>query len=1148
MAALMSEALTLLPESVQRIASDPMVSSWVGASAGSGKTKVLTDRILRLLLLDDIRFPSILAITFTNAAAAEMANRLNDVLAFWATAGDGELNRALDDLLGPGPRDTAIFSRARSLFTRSIDAATGVRIMTIHGFCQSVLRRFPIEAKLPPQFTVLDERSAGETLRLAVATVLQRAVDQPGSPLAGIVRRISVDFAEGRFSELVNEIVAERGRFQMLFADETPIASIVARMRASLGIPEGCTPQSIRRDACADGAFDRAGLEAATSIMLAEGTEKSDKPYAEIIRAWLRMEPAAREVDFDLYLEPFLTRSGQLRVDPMTKKLAARYPDARATLDREAERVREAVDRAQTAGLLDSSEDLLLLAHALLEEYELRKRAAAEVDYEDLILRTRDLLHPASEAAWVHFKLDGGIDHVLLDESQDTNPEQWDLVKSLVSEFFVGEGAVTRHRTLFAVGDSKQSIFSFQRADPAIFSRMRAHFETTISDARKRWEPVELDFSFRSTAPILQFVDRVFAPEAVWSGVAEHAPHHICRREGQGGLVELWPLIERDETPERDVWSAEPQGNALDPVRIAATRIADCIRGWLANGEILASENRPVRPGDILVLVRKRTSFMAALVKALKQLDIPVAGVDRMVLTRELPVADLMALGQVLLLPEDDLTLAILLRSPLVGFSDEQLFEIAWQRKGSLWEALEASGEPWAVAAIEWLAFWLGRADYVAPYELFTGILNKPCPADAMGSGRRAMVSRLGPEALDPLDEFLSAALTFEGLHPPSLEAFLGWLREDDVTIKREAMKAGDQGEVTIMTAHGAKGLQAPIVFLADGGSAQPSRGKPFVLWHDPEDGEPVTPLWAPCKGAEDTNCRAKRDELKRRADEEYRRLLYVALTRPKDRLYVVGWQAGARKVPDGCWYRLAESAMKTVGSEVEEGKWRLSVEQTAPVKAEKGRSSAPALSSSPAWLRENPPSESRPPRPLAPSRLVEEESILSPLQHSDGLTRFERGRLIHRLLQTLPDLPAARRREAALRYLAGAASLEAAQTEDIVAETLRLLDDPRFGFVFGPGSVAEVPVAGLIRLSDGPVVLSGQIDRLAVTDAEVTIVDFKTNRPPPQGQEGIPEAYRRQMAAYREAVAPLYPGRRIRTVILWTHGPFFTEVEGSVA
>jgi ATP-dependent helicase/nuclease subunit A len=1137
----------LSPDVLQRRASDPTVSSWVGASAGSGKTKVLTDRILRLLLegVDPFR---ILAITFTNAAAAEMASRLNATLARWATAAPQALEGELDKLYGHQKRDPTIRDRARQLFSRVIDESIGVRIQTVHGFCQSVLKRFPIEAGLSPQFEVLDDRTARETLDAAITGILQQASTRTHPDLAALFEQASNAFAESTFTSLIDEIVSERSRFEMVFAAfDGSIEKITASLRQYMNI-EGIARADIEKTVGLDTAFDGPLLRRAVSIMLADGGKLNVK-RATYIAQWLAAPPEERLARLPDYRRGFITTSAPIKIFEhiMTEKLERQYPALQEGLYAEAVRLEKYAWLTKTIDLVASTRSILILAQAVLADYAARKARAGQIDYEDLILRTRDLLTGDRASAWVLYKLDGGIDHILLDESQDTNPEQWQLIAALVEEFFAGEGASTRLRTLFAVGDEKQSIYSFQRADPAAFSRMRTLFSDRIQSVKQPWQPVELDISFRSTAPILETVDQVFARPDVHRGVSPTPPHHRCLRIGEAGTVELWPLIEPAASAEADPWSLETVRTADNPATLAAEQIAGTIQNWLAKGERLASQNRPVQPGDILILVRQRSTFVGTLVRALKQRGVPVSGVDRMVLTNELIVQDLLSLVRILLLPDDDLNLAIMLRSPLVGFSDETLFEIAYDRPGTLWTALESSANPIAVAAFDWLRDWRRQVDFAPPYELLAGILSRPCPADPAGSGRRAFLTRLGSEALDPLDELLSAALGFETQHSPSLEGFLHWITAKEVQIKRESSREGADkgGQVAIMTVHGAKGLQAPIVFLADTASLPKSSGTRILWQHGVAPVE--LPLWAPARSLEEDTCEALRERLRQAGDEEYRRLLYVAMTRAADRLYITGW-LGKKKLDERSWYSLIASAMQGWDKVRHEDNGRLVYDQpqTAPLKeAPAPIAKAAETISLPAWLNRLAPPEDQPIRPLTPSRLGDDPtSAASPLDKAERQNRFERGRLTHRLLEALPGVMPKKRLDVGQHYLAGQSSPLPAEVQDnILAEVLHILNDPAFAAVFGPDSQAEVPITGLLQIKGETVALSGQIDRLLVTDRDVLIVDFKTNRPPSKALGDVPAAYVRQLAAYRAALAEIYPKHTIRAALLWTYGPAMMEI-----
>ena len=1124
----------LSPEIAQRRASDPEASAWVGASAGTGKTKVLTDRVLRLMLSGTPPH-RILCITFTKAAAAEMANRINARLATWATSDDAALEDDLAALTGARPsRDTV--AMARRLFAHVLDAPGGLQMLTIHAFCQSLLRRFPIEAGLPPQFELIDDRTAAELLAAARARVL----DTPSPSIAEALDRIAAHLGEEGFAELIATLVRDRSHLRAALHGHGGRPGLARAVRRHLGVPPGADRKSLLAAACRDDAFDGPGLRAAVTALSA-GSE-SDRNRATAIAAWLD-DPATRTDRYLRYRQAFLTEKRTVRARLATKAaVAAAAPGAVDALGSEAERLADLEGRLNAAVVAEATDALITVGSALLDAYAADKAHRALLDYEDLVLQAADLLQRPGIAPWVLYKLDGGIDHVLVDEAQDTSPVQWQVIAALTAEFFAGAGASDTSRTVFAVGDEKQSIFSFQGADPAEFDRLRRWFAGHAQAARLELRSVDLDISFRSAPAILDFVDTVFADPQVRDGViadAGTAIRHRPFRRGQGGLVEVWPPLGPVDDADQAPWTppVEQARVAAPTTRLAAT-VAGTIAGWLARGEELVARGRPIEPGDILVLVRTRAVFFTELVRALKDRGVPVAGVDRMVLTDQLAVMDLVALGNFLLMPEDDLTLATVLKGPLVGADDDHLFAVAHGRPGTLWHALGAADAPWCRAARRYLGDLLARVDFAAPHELFTGVLVSPCPADGV-SGRRAVLKRLGPEADDALDEFLALALTFEDGQPPSLQRFLHWLAAGRVEVKRE-LDTGDRGQVRIMTVHGAKGLQAPIVFLADS-CAKPKQGDP-VLWPDRPGG---VPLWPPRRSLEDPVSAAARGRAERRRNEEYRRLLYVALTRAEDRLYVCGYHGKRAPEPD-CWHALCAAAMDRVdgvsGVAVPAAPGlptlealRHSAPQTAPVAA---AGSAPQPVETPplaAWARRPVPPEPEPARPLTPSKPpAEEPPVRSPLGSDDG-ARFRRGRLIHRLLEILPQVAPAVRPAAARQFLSRPAyRLTPEERSAYADEVMAILDHPDFAPLFGPDSQAEVPIVGEI----GGFVLSGQIDRLVVTADRVLVVDYKTNRPPPKDAFDISFSYLRQMAIYREALRKTYSNLTVQCALLWTDGP----------
>ena len=1125
----------------QREGADATFSAWVSASAGAGKTRVLRDRVLRLLLAG-VSPQRVLCLTFTKAAAAEMARRINTELGDWAVLEDEGLSARLAALGGEPPTDD-VTRRARQLFARVLEVPGGMKIMTIHAFCQSVLRRFPLEAGVMPHFQVMEDRDAGELLEDAKAELLARAHTDDGE-LSAAVAIVASRVHEARFPELLSEVARTRAAFAKMLLDTGGFEGARARIADVLGVSPDIDPASVLEETCSDASFDGSALRDAAAL-LAAGS-KTDQARARVLDDWFAADLPDRRARFDAYSLAFLTKEGEPRKQLATKGIRESRPDADSALHAEAERLCAVRDRLRKADLYVANAALIRVAAELVASYEARKAAGGRLDYDDLIGRTRMLLRGAGAAAWVLFKLDGGIDHVLIDEAQDTNPEQWDVVLALVEEFFSGIGAGDDApeqaglpaRSVFAVGDAKQSIYSFQGADPSRFESVRRYLEARAAAAECGWTNVALDFSFRSSRPVLEAVDRVFAGTAAGGGVVDPAlpVQHTPLRSGMAGRVEIWPplVVEKPGAP-------EPWKPPVDPVTRAgameqlAELIAARVADWLETGEMLESQGRPVEAGDVMVLVRQRGAFVEALVRAFKARNVPVAGVDRMVLSEQIAVMDLLALGSFLLLPEDDLTLATVLKSPLVGLDEEALFDLAHDRgQASLWQTLLARRDRSRAFADahDLLLDLLARVDFERPYELYAGILAR--------GGRERLFARLGPDAADPIDEFLVLALGYERSHAPTLQGFLHWVTAGQAEVKRDLDQTG--GAVRVMTVHGAKGLEAPIVFLPD--TTRLPRTLPSILW-DTDSDRPYF-AWLPRADDADAKTLALRERVRMRRDEEYRRLLYVAMTRAEERLYICGWNAPA----DGSWFDLVHLALASVSRPVEDPVLAPLVRGDTPVlrlsapqrdvveRPDSDRTPEPAMP--PPWLDQPAPPEPTPPRPLAPSAPGNDPPVRTPVGPGVDADRFARGNVLHRLLQWLPALAADKRRSAAERYLARPGlALDVDVQASLAGEVMAVLEAEDFAHLFGSDSLAEVAVTGTAESADGTIfVISGQIDRLVITPERVAIVDYKSNRPPPETPASVAPVYLRQMAAYRHVVQEAWPDRTVESYLLWTDAP----------
>ncbi|MDF1687447.1 MAG: double-strand break repair helicase AddA [Parvibaculaceae bacterium] len=1128
----------------QAAASRPDASAWVSANAGSGKTYVLIQRISRLLLAGT-QPNRILCLTYTKAAAAEMSARLYKQLGDWAVMDEEPLRAALTSLEGHPPTSQQVRA-ARLLFARAIETPGGLKIQTIHAFCEQILGRFPLEAGVSTHFQILDERSAAELLAEARSELLAEfgAHAQEGAPLTPAEQALDYIIAQsGEFGlgALMDAILTRRSRYQYVL-NETSAEDALNGLREKLGVHPGETEEHMYAQAHA--ATPQKDLE--NAITLLSGSGANDQKQAERLRAYIN--PQDLKAAFDMYASAFVTTTGEDRKSLVTKKLTTAHPHLLDVLEDERERLRGVANRLRAMKLYTAAAHALHIAEALILRFSELKARHAFLDYDDLIEKTRKLIENPAMSAWVRFKLDGGIDHILVDEAQDTSPDQWVIIKSLAEEFFAGDGAHEGIRTVFAVGDEKQSIYSFQGADPAQFDAAKQHFAARVEAAKLAWHPVELLLSFRSATHVLKTVDDTFASPDARRGLSAQgiAPKHLAKRDDMPGLVEVWETEKPEDAADDNPWDVplDFTGPSHPTARLAA-RIADRIKEWMDTGEPIYENGPAITPGDVMILVRRRNALVEDLIRALKKRAIPVAGADRMVLTEQIAVMDLLALARFALLPEDDLTLATVLKSPLLRWSEEQLFDLAYQRgHHTLWHSIlqQERNAPHIAQAFAFLSHVRAKADRVRPYEFFADIL-------IAEQGREKLLAQLGPDAADPMDELLQLALEFERAHPASLQGFLHWLDSAEVQIKREH----DQGrnEVRVMTVHGSKGLEAPIVFLPDTCTLPTASGLQAKLYD--LDAPELPPLWVGAKKHDDANASAARQRIADRGEEEYRRLLYVAMTRAEDRLYITGYE-NSRGMPDGCWYDLAATAICPQADKIEEGGhtlWRLG---KVPTKAVNGAASLAPTSpltqtptSLPLWINASPASEPTPSRPLAPSQLpldgVEEPVALSPLQASNP-DRYKRGRLIHRLLQLLPDLPSETRAAATEQFLAQTLhGLSEAERAEMAAATLPILEDERFAALFGPGSRAEVPLTGEIMRESGTVVMAGQVDRLLETPTEIAIIDFKTNRPAAKSTQDIAPAYVAQMAAYRALLQRAYPEKQVTCWLLWTDGPDLMEI-----
>ncbi|WP_171123750.1 MULTISPECIES: double-strand break repair helicase AddA [unclassified Ruegeria] len=1083
-------------------AARPDASTWLAANAGSGKTRVLTDRVARLLL-DGVQPQHILCLTYTKAAASEMQNRLFKRLGEWAMLGDDALRAQLTELGVPGAINSGRLAQARTLFARAIETPGGLKIQTIHSFCASLLRRFPLEAGVSPQFAEMEDRAAA----LLREEIVEDFAEGPQAALIEDVARFVTDTG---FDNLTAAITQKRNLF------EQPLDW--AEIQRRFDLPEG-----FDEDALLERVFLGGEVELIQSILpaLSEGGNTNAKTAAKLAAF---TEP--RLTSLPMLESVFLTGKGakepfSAKVNSFSTKalregaLADRMPQLEALMLRieAARELRLALVAARKTHVLHR------FAAAFLPEYERRKQLRGWLDFDDLILRARRVLNDPAVAEWVLYRLDGGIDHILVDEAQDTSPGQWDVVEKLAQEFTSGEGARSGvERTIFVVGDKKQSIYSFQGADPAAFDRMQQEFGRRLINSGSKLESLELEYSFRSSSAILSLVNILFEGHAE-AGFQDKALHRAFK-SSLPGRVDLWPAIEKvTDDDEADWTDPVDRPGALHHTVILAEKIAHSIKSMIDTGETIPKDGetagtfvrRKVQPGDFLILVQRRSDLFAEIIRACKALRLPIAGADRLKVGAELAVKDLAALLSFLATPEDSLSLATVLKSPLFGWTEQQIFDLAHRRQEQfLWAALRNRAEefPETLAVLNDLR---SQIDFLRPYDLIERILTRH-------HGRRNLLGRLGAEAEDGINALLSQALAYERTDIPSLTGFLVWMQTDDLEIKRQMSGVGNM--IRVMTVHGSKGLEAPIVILPDTGKRQAPRDAEIMVADD-------TPLWKVPSDASPSLIAQARTEARTREENERLRLLYVALTRAEKWL-IVGAAGDVGK--DGTsWYQMVEAAMGRAGATQESGSDTLRLSHG-------DWTSLPLVSHAEALVEDAdlPPvflTAAATPSPaqqtISPSDLGGAKALPGDSGQDEDAAKL-RGTRLHLLLEHLPSVPRDNWPQLCARVLP---DMQEMDRQELFDEADTVLTAEHLQDIFGPDALAEVPITADLNGHR----MHGVIDRLIVTADTVQAIDFKSNATIPEDANACPEGLLRQMGAYAQALSQIYPDRDIRTAILWT-------------
>ncbi len=1102
----------------QRQASDPAQSVWVRANAGSGKTYVLTARVLRLLL-SGVKPEEILCLTYTKAAAAEMRGRVGERLGQWALAGEAELVKDLT-LLSGAPPTAGMLLRARSLFAHALETPGGLRIQTIHAFCEAILHRFPHEANVPFDFKVLEEHERDGMLQQARESVL--AAGLRGSAQAGAVDTLFGLLSDFSIEQAIIEALNQQRILRRVLADVPRAKRELRQLIGRVG-----TVDDILGEISTGYTLDRADHD--RIFAMGGGGE-----FVERLREVHPPHP-----DPEALLDAFLTQADRTPRKTLLKKAGVlALPDIAQKLTDEADRLADLYQQLVAAELVARSEAMLDIVAAISAHYENQKRARSLLDFDDLIEKLARLLTEESQGPWVRYKLDAGISHILVDEGQDTNLQQWDVIDALVEDFFVGDSAADRPRTIFAVGDQKQSIFSFQGANPEEFVNAGRKYEFSARAVHAEVARVPLKYSFRTLPEVLRAVDTVFnnRPDLRQGAMEEEGLSHDTARADEGGSVTLWPPIQDVVDPtDPDNWPTEPPQHMTQTAqRQVAERIAREIRGWIDSGRPLGPRRRPVRADDVLILVQVRSVLFHEIIRALIRAGVPTPGADRLAVTTHIGVLDMMALGDVLSNPNDDLQLAALLRSPLFDVSEEDLRAVAQPRAEnvSLWRAMKDSTLLSVRSAYDELDGWRRRLDFERPFNFYADVLYA-------NGGLKRMRGRFGSEIDDVMAEFLDLALAHEQSDQPSLLGFLAELRSRDVTIKRELAEGG--AGVRVMTVHGAKGLEAPIVIMADAATTERGRDRRAVYMRT------VPPLFIHAS-SEATHVDATR-EYKADADAdqqaEYWRKLYVAMTRAEDELYVTGYLTKNGK-KDGSWYEAIEQGLGPLSETITGADGNVSAlvypaERPVPAPIAPGAAAERPVTQP---LIVDPLPKRRPIPIVRPSSVETPEApervLATRLEDAlDPETARLSGTALHALLQHLGKVDPAERAKVAARALETLLPTAPAQHAPLAQKAMSILTRPELAHLFGPDSRAEVPFFAEAQRAgkSGPerIRLIGRIDRIVVNPTSVLLVDFKSDADPVMEPDQVKPAYLQQLALYALVARELFPGKLVEAAILWT-------------
>ena len=762
-------------------------------------------------------------------------------------------------------------------------------------------------------------------------------------------------------------------------------------------------------------------------------------------------------------------------------------------------------------GMKNYSNILCKLAKIFLDKYDLYKQQNSLLDYDDLIYLTQNLLTDNHAKDWVMRKLDGGIDHLLVDEAQDTSPEQWNIINAIIAELYL---STKEQKTVFVVGDEKQSIFSFQGANLSSFDHFNQSLSNKLSNANRDFKNITLEWSYRSTKEIIDIVYLIFeqikntTPQLFTSENFKILPF----RDSHKGRVEIWPLI-IGEKDQRQFWSLpQEQNNYQSTQQLLAQQIASFIKNQIVSKRILHATNLPVKEADFMILVRKRDELVFEIINCLKNSGLQIEDIDRVTLDKSLSVLDLISVGKFVLLPQDDLNLASLLKSPIIGMSEEQLQSLAISRgKNSIWVYL--SNLPEYRTLYEKLCYFLQIYKISNCGNFFLLI------ADCLDI-RKILLACNGSDSNDLINELIYLSSNYSNNVDSSLQSFIYWFENNSIEIKRNFESSN---KIRVMTVHASKGLQAPIVILCDTTSLPTNKNK--FIWT--EEGEIFSIIQSSNSPEffKDLKEQEQQKEL-----QEYIRLLYVAMTRAEDHLVICGHHS-SNKLPENCWYELISRTLSLHGKQGEDNiiiyqtndekiNQLININSTETIMQSCGNKTIDwffdegLISKITCSSKKNYASLS----PLIPNNYLEYGKIFHKIL--EDVSRINNFSLLkdHPLIKKLPI------------------ELQGKIQNNII----KLLNNKEFMALEGQELIAEMPLGTNLR---GEVKI-GRVDLVAINKDQITIIDYKSDASPPQNTLLVKEFYIDQINFYRHIMQKIYPHSKIICKILWLENSCFMVID----